>query len=72
MIYEKVLIAGSQQILDYANYCKAISLREEEISAIRFVEHGVNMLKGQSESALVRTLLQQDIVRLVQLMNDLH
>ncbi len=72
MIYEKAIFAGTPQILDYANHCKAISLREEEISAIRFVEHGVDMLKGQSESALVRTLLQQDIARLTRLMNDLR
>ncbi len=64
MIYEKAILAGTQQILAYTNHCKTISLREEEISAIRFVEHGVDTLKGQSESALVRAWLQQDIARL--------
>ncbi len=71
-MYEKTLLRGVQPILVYAVHCKAISLREEEVSAACFVEHGVAMLEGQSEYKILQDLLQEDIRKLVSLMNDLR
>ncbi len=72
MMYEKMLLRRAKTILEYAAHCKAISIREEEFIAVAFVEHGVAMLEGQSEHQILRDALQQDIRKLVSLMNDLR